>query len=219
MKLKLLQLCRYLFGYEIGFVGTGCAQWYYTLYSAISIMFAWRNFPDIASAYTTLVIAEYIIVCIYGYFTLVDYGLAYPITYVLLILVMIVIRFFICWKLAILTSAIGVIGFLMAPDEEGQSIIFHHPEDKTKLALIQNAIFFGLFAYAAIILPVDAGTKVIIILGAMLLHPLVDIADGSCICYSANFMDSIETIIEHFDENKYQKHQSQDSSTKDDTPS
>ena len=182
-------------------------------------MFAWRNFPDSASAYTTLVIAEYVIVCIYGYFSLVDYGLAYPITYVALILAMIVIRFFICWKLAILTSAIGVIGFLMAPDEEGQSIIFHHPEDKTKLALIQNAIFFGLFAYAAIILPVDAGTKVIIILGAMLLHPLIDIADGSCICYSANFMDSIETIIEHFDENKYQKHQSQDSSTKDDTPS
>ena len=218
MKEKFLQICRCLFGSEVGYVGTGCDQWYYTLYVAISIMFAWRNCPSIAPQYTAVLVVEYIGVCIYGYFTLVDYGLAYPILYLLFILTAAVVRFLLNWQLALITLVIGIIGAGIAPDEEGQSLLFQLSEDRIHRALISNATYFGLFAYAAIVLPVDVGTKVIIIIGAMLLHPLVDMMDGCCICYCELIAESVDTIIDYNDEHKDRKYQQTKTTNKEDTP-
>ncbi len=219
MKQKLRQLIRYLVGYEVGYVGTGCHQWYYTVYVAISIMFAWRNHPDIAPYYTAVLIVEYIGVCIYGLFSSPDHAFAGSIIYLAFVFTTGVINFIICWKLALVMEFIGAIGVLIAPDESGQSYVFHFPEEQSWRALIPNAIYFGLFAYSAIILPVDVGTKVIIILGAMALHPLIDMADGACISYFDNIMDCIFTLIDLNDDRKDRKYQKKKESTEhNDTP-
>ena len=213
MKQKLRQLIRYLVGYEVGFVGTGCHQWYYTVYVAISIMFAWRNHPDIAPYYTAVLVVEYIGVCIYGLLSSPDHAFSGSILYLLFVFTTGVINFIICWKLALVMGFIGAIGILIAPDESGQSYVFHFPEEQSWRALIPNAIYFGMFAFSAIVLPVDVGTKVIIILGAMALHPLVDMADGACISYFDNIMDCIFTLIDFNDERKDRKYQKKKEAT------
>ena len=213
MKQKLRQLIRYLVGYEVGFVGTGCHQWYYTVYVAISIMFAWRNHPDIAPYYTAVLVVEYIGVCIYGLFSSPNHAISGSILYLAFVFTTGVINFIICWKLALVMGFIGAIGILIAPDESGQSYVFHFPEEQSWRALIPNAIYFGMFAFSAIVLPVDVGTKVIIILGAMALHPLVDMADGACISYFDNIMDCIFTLIDFNDERKDRKYQKKKEAT------
>lgn len=213
MKQKLRQLIRYLVGYEVGFVGTGCHQWYYTVYVAISIMFAWRNHPDIAPYYTAVLVVEYIGVCIYGLFSSPDHAFSGSILYLAFVFTTGVINFIICWKLALVMGFIGAIGILIAPDESGQSYVFHFPEEQSWRALIPNAIYFGMFAFSAIVLPVDVGTKVIIIVGAMALHPLVDMADGACISYFDNIMDCIFTLIDFNDERKDRKYQKKKEAT------
>ena len=218
MKQKLRQLIRYLVGYEVGYVGTGCHQWYYTVYVAISIMFAWRNYPNIAPYYTAVSVVEYIGVCIYGIFSSPDHSFTGSILYLLFVVATGLVRFIVCWELALIMIVVGAIGVLIAPDESGQSYIFHFPEEQSWRALIPNAIYFGMFAYSAIILPVDVGTKVIIILGAMALHPLIDIADGACISYFDNIMDCIFTLIDLNDERKDRKYQKQKTTNDNNTP-
>ena len=218
MKQKLLQLFRYVVGYEVGFVGEGCYQWYYTLYVAMTIMLAWRNYPSIASSFTIVFVIEYIVVCLYGFFMLVDHGVAFSAIYLLCLATTSIIRFAICWQLELISAAIGIIGVLIAPNESGQSFIFHFPEEQMRRALIPNTMYFALFAYIAIILPVDAVTKIIIIFGAMLLHPLIDLSEGACMSYIDNFMDSFETLIEYNDERKDRKYQKQKTTNNHDAP-
>ena len=218
MKQKLLQLCRYLFGYEVGFVGTGCHQWYYTVYVAIAIMFAWRNHPDIAPYFTAVLVVEYIGVCVFGLFSSPDHSAVGSILYLLFIAATSTANFIICWKLALLTGLLGAVGVLVAPDESGQSFVFHFPESQIHRALIPNAICFGIFTWAAISLPVDVGTKVIIIALAMVLHPLIDMADGACISYFDNIMDCVFTLIDCNDERKDRKYQKQKTTDNHDAP-
>ena len=214
MKEKFLSICRCLVGDEGGFEETGCDQWYYTLYVAISIMFAWRNYPDIAPYYMTVLIVEYLIVSVYGYFSLSDFAPALPIIYLSLIATTTIALFILNWKLALVATLINVTGILVSPDENGQSIVFHFPESEKWRALISNAIYLGIFIYATLILPVDVGTKVIIVVAAILLHPFIDAMDRNNICYYGNLLDSVFTLLDYKDERKDQKYQKEKETTK-----
>ena len=219
MKCKLRQILRVVVGSEVGFVGEGCYQWYYTLYVAIAIMLAWRNYPDVARPFTIMYIIEYVGVCLYGYFMLVDHGVSYSIMYLLFLAGVGAVRLVLNWQLALISEAIGILGILIAPNEEGQSFVFHFPEEQKWRALIPNTLYFALFAYFVMIMPaMDFVSKLIIIGGAMLLHPLIDFAEGACMSFIDNFMDSIETIIEYNDERKDRKYQKQKATNNHDAP-
>ena len=218
MKAKLMQLWRVVVGSEVGFVGEGCYQWYYTLYLVMAIMLAWRNYPDIAVDFTLVCAAEYIGVCTFGYFMLIDRGIPYAISYLIFLAITSIVRLLLCWQLELISAAIGIIGILIAPNESGQSFVFHFPEEQIWRALIPNTFYFALFVYITVILPVDVGTKAIIILGAMLIHPVIDLSEGACMSYVDNFMDCFEDLIEANDERKDRKYQKQKSTNNHDAP-
>jgi hypothetical protein len=198
MKQRLVQLLRYVVGYEIGSIGEGCSQWYYFLCIVMSIMLVWRNRPDIASAYTLILAIEFVIVFVYGYFDMVDNGIQAPIIYFGVLLAIRVILMIMDWKFTLVMSLLGFIGQLIAPDEQGQSFLIRYREDYSKGPLIQNTLWFGFYTYIVMIMPVDIVTKIIFVIGAMLIHPLIDLSQGACACYIDNILDSVIVIGDYF---------------------
>jgi hypothetical protein len=209
MKARLIQILRNAVGSEVGFIGEGNSQWYYFLYVIMTVMLVWRNNPAMAPTYTATLAVEYIIVCVYGYFSLIDNGIHAAIAYLGILLVTSILYFVLDWKIALLTGILGFIGQLIAPDESGQSFLIRYPKDYSKGPLIQNTLWFAFYVYVVVSLPVDLVTKLLFIIGAMLVHPLIDLSEGACMCYIDNVLDSIGEIQDFFDERRDQKYQNQ----------
>lgn len=56
---------------------------------------------------------------------------------------------------------------------------------------------FVVFVWLDFLLPINLGIKLLIILGAIIVHPIIDIMEGECIIISDVTSDALENIKEH----------------------
>lgn len=121
MKNLLLNLYRCIVGPEVGFSGEGHEQWYYFLSLVINAMLvAWLE-PKVVVGFILLMVIHFIMVCIYGYQCLSDYGAKYSYIYFASYLVLLVVAIILSPFWALITTVISVATFFMAPDCTGNN--------------------------------------------------------------------------------------------------
>ncbi|MBR5227434.1 MAG: hypothetical protein IKV94_02220 [Clostridia bacterium] len=183
MKNILLNLCRFIVGPETGFSGEGNEQWYYFLSLAINAMLlAWLK-PQIASMFILLMIVHFVTVCVYGYRGISDYGAKYSYPYFALHLLLLIVAIILSPFWALITTVISVVAFFTAPDCCGDSI-FLTGARYSKWPLLFNAIIFAAFVTIAFMLPIALWLRILIIIGVMIVHPIIDYFAGECIIIS-----------------------------------
>lgn len=183
MKNVLLNFCRFIVGSEAGFFGEGNEQWYYFLSLAINVMLvAWLK-PEVAVWFILLMVIHFVMVCIYGYNDLSDYGSEYSYIYFGIHLILGIIAIIVSPFWALITTAISVAAFFMAPDCTGNNILLRK-KSYSKLALIFNTIIFAAFVTVAVMLPIALWLRILIIIGVMIVHPIIDYFAGECIIIS-----------------------------------
>lgn len=187
MKNVLLNLCRFIVGPEAGFSGEGHEQWYYFLSLAINAMLvAWLK-PEVAAWFILLMVIHFVMVCIYGYQCISDYGAKYSYIYFASHLVLLVVAIILSPLWTLVTTAISVVAFLMAPDCTGDNLFLQNVKSYkaySKLALIFNTIIFVAFVTIALMLPIELWLRILIIIGVMIVHPIIDYFAGECIIVS-----------------------------------
>ena len=184
MKNLFLNIYRVIVGTESGFTGEGNEQWYYFLSLVINLMLIWWLKPEIGLLFTILVVIHYVTVFIYGYFDLYSDGsTSFAFAYLGIHLVLLTIAIFTSLKWAIITIAITTIALLLAPDSTGNNI-FLCKKTYSKLSLLFNTIIFATFVIIVVLLPIRFWIKLLLILGALVLHPIIDYFEGECVIIS-----------------------------------
>ncbi len=193
MKKLFLNIYRCIVGKECGFTGEGSEQWYYSLSLAINLMLIWWLKPEIALIFTILAVIHYLTVFFFGWF---DYGcIIFAYVYFGIHLVLLAIAIFTSLKWAIITIAITTIAFFLAPDYTGMNIFMHKMNySNSKLALLFNTIIFAAFVIIVVLLPITFWVKLLMIIGALLIHPIIDyIAEQFAIISDVTY-DALEEV-------------------------
>lgn len=184
MKKLFLNIYRCIVGTECGFTGEGNEQWYYFLSLVINLMLIWWLKPEIALLFTILAVIHFVTVFIYGYFDLsVDGSTSLAYAYFGIHLVLLAIAIFTSLKWAIITIAITTIAFFLAPDCTGNNI-FLRKRSYSKLSLLFNTIIFAAFVIIVVLLPISFWIKLLLIIGALVIHPIIDYFEGECVIIS-----------------------------------
>lgn len=203
MKKILLNVYRGIVGSEFGFTGEGNEQWYYFLSLVINCMLAWWLKPEIALLFTIVSVIHYISVFVYGYFMLSERGKSTSIIYFLIHATILGVCFANDWKYTIITSVISIVAFLIAPDCTGNNIFMPAPKEvgiyfgvQNKMPLLFHTIIFGAFLVVTLLMPAQYWVKLIIIGGALILHPIIDILEGECVLISDVTYDAYYKIVD-----------------------
>lgn len=196
MKNLFLIIYRGIVGTEYGFAGEGNEQWYYFLSLVINLMLIWWLKPEIRLLFTILAVIHYVTVSIYGFFDL--YGsTSFSYAYLVIHFVLLAIAIFTSLKWAIITIAITTIAFFLAPDCTGNNIILRK-KSSSKLCLLFNTIIFATFVIIVVLLPIRFWIKLLLIIGALVLHPIIDYFEGEYISISDvtyEVLDKIKSSI------------------------
>lgn len=208
MKKKIF-LCIYqcIVGGECGFTGEGNEQWYYFLALVMNLMLIWWKKPEIAVVFTVLAVIHYATVCIYGFFELIEDGsVIFSYLYFGIHAILVIVAICTSFKWAVITTLIVIIAYLFAPDCTGNNIVIREPGQKGSsvalrslrgLPLIFNTIIFVVFVWLDFLLPINVGIKLLIIVGAVIVHPIIDILEGECIIISDVTSDALDNIRDH----------------------
>lgn len=199
MKKKIF-LCIYqcIVGGECGFTGEGNEQWYYFLALVMNLMLVWWKKPEIAVVFTILAAIHYATICIYGFFELFEEGsviLLY--SYLGIHAILAIVAICTDFKWAFITALIVIIAFLFAPDCTGNNIVIRAECVRWWQPLIFNTIMFAVFVWLDFLLPINLGIKLLIIVGAVIVHPIIDILEGECIIISDVTSDALGNIRDH----------------------
>lgn len=211
MKGKFLNICRCIVGSECGFSGEGNEQWYYFLALVMNLMLIWWKKPEIAVVFTVLAVIHYATICIYGYFDLCfdvaeEGNVIFSYSYFGIHAILAIVAICTDLKWAFITALIVIIAFLFAPNCTGNNIVIREPYQKgssvvlrslQELPLIFNAIIFLVFVWLDFLLPINLGIKLLIILGAVIVHPIIDIMEGECIIISDVTFEALDNIRNH----------------------
>ena len=197
MKKLLFIIIRSIVGSESGFTGEGNEQWYYSLSLAINLMLIWWLKPEIGLLFTILAVIHYATVFIYGYFDLDcldDDNAKFGYAYVGIHLILLAIAIFTNLKWTIITAAITTLAVFLAPDCTGNNI-FLTKRTYSKLALLFNTIILAVFVIIDILLPIKFWIKFLLIIGALVIHPIIDYIEGECVIISDVTYDAFGRVI------------------------
>ena len=188
MKNFFLNIYRCIVGPESGFTGEGNEQWYYFLSLVINLMLIWWQKPEIGLLFTILAVIHYVTVAFYGIsglYDVFDDGSTTKPAYVYLgiHLFLLVIAMIISFKWAIITTTITTIAFFLAPDCTGNNI-FLRKRTYSILTLLFNTIIFAAFVIIIFLLPIKLWIKILMIIGTLVIHPVIDHLEGECIIIS-----------------------------------
>ena len=217
MKKILLNVYQGIVGSKFGFTGEGNEQWYYFLSLVINCMLAWWFKPEIALLFTIVSTIHFISVFVYGYFDLLERkGKPAAIVYFLIHAIILGVCFVADWKFTLITSAISITAFFIAPDCTGNNIfmpgpqlvpkkhrVYYNPYD-TKPLLFHTIIFVAFLAIT-LLMPAQYWVKIIIIGGALILHPIIDILEGECVLISDVTYDAFYNIFDRNDDGDGEK--------------
>ncbi len=182
-KVRNMNILRFIVGPETGYTGEGNTQWYYIVALAISVMITWMTAPQIAIHYTVIAGLHLFGVVFYAY-TITREATLYKtkktfvttMVYCALQIVLISVAITLSFWRGIIFTILAIILYLIAPDEFGNNIFYREDKDmsNSSIPLVFNCIAF--FALIAIIinLPVGIIAKILIIVGFMILHYIVD---------------------------------------------
>lgn len=175
---------RFIVGSEYGFTGEGNEQWFYTLSLAINLMLVWWLKPEIALLFSVLAAIHYVTVFVYGYFDLTEKGKDYAATYFGIHVILAIIAIVADYKWAIITAIITVVAYFIAPDCTGNNIFLRGNGLERGFPLIFNTIIFAAFIIIDLLLPIKLWVKILIIVMALIIHPIIDYFEGECVIIS-----------------------------------
>lgn len=185
----------FIVGPEYGFFGEGSQQWYYTLAIAINLMLVWWIKPEIALIFTILPIIHFVTVFVFGYNDLLldfkNLSKTLSIIYIGIHLLLLITAIIVDVVWAILTSAIMVGSILLAPDCVGDNMLVSNAKH---LQLLFNTIILAVFIIIDFMLPINLWIKFVIVLLALVIHPVVDWLQGECVAVNEVFSDAIGSI-------------------------
>lgn len=200
MKDLFLNIYRGIVGGECGFTGEGNEQWYYTLALVINLMLVWWLKPEVALVFTILAVIHYLTVVIYGVLELFGFfdfeNIVVPCAYVYLGIhvTLLLIAIFTSFKWTIITMAITIVAFVLAPDSTGHNI-FPIKKSYSKLSLLFNTIIFAAFVVIDFLLPIKLWIKILFIIVALIIHPIIDYLEGECIIISDITFEVFDNIV------------------------
>lgn len=206
---KLLHMYQFIVGGKYGFTGEGNEQWYYTLALAINLMLVWWLCPEIGIIFTILAVLHYSTIVYYGIFSTDDIAYNNPIRayvrshlYFGFHLGLLIVATIVSIKWAIITSFITTVAVLIAPDCTGNNIFLRKPNVRNNLPLLFNTIMFAAFVVVDFLLPMKLWIKFLILVVAMILHPIIDWIEGECIIISDVTCEAWEHMCRFFKSNK-----------------
>ena len=110
-------------GFETGFNLEGNEQWYYFLALVMDCMLTWWIRPELGIIYTMMFVIHYISTIVYGSTIIDEEGTRYAVGHYAFHAFL----FLICMKMdcywTLLTSAIVIVGYLLAPNCMGDNIL------------------------------------------------------------------------------------------------
>ena len=182
-------ILRLIVGPEFGYIGEGNSQWYYIVALAISVMLSWMSDPKIAVPFTIFQGLHLASVIFYACTITQDSApfkskryFVTTMAYCVLHIVIFTVAMTISIKYALIFTGIAVLLYEMAPDELGNNI-FYRDKDMTSssIPLVFNCIVFLMLVAVTINLHVIWYGKLLIIIGFIILHVIVDYLEGECI--------------------------------------
>lgn len=195
MENVFLNIYRRIVGSEYGFSGEGNEQWYYSLSLAINVMLIWWLNPEVALLFTILAAIHYLTVFVYGYFDLSDAGVTFSYAYLGIHAILFTIAILVSFKWAIITTAITTVTFLLAPDCTGNNIFIRDPYLHNQLPLLFHTIIFVAFVIIDFLLPIKLWIKLLLIIGAIVIHPVIDLLEGECVIISDVTYEAFDNIF------------------------
>ena len=196
MKNLLVNIYRCIVGGEVGFIGEGNEQWYYFLSLVMNLMLLWWLEPEIALMFTVLSVIHYVTVFVYGYFMLDSENVIFSYIYFGIHVILLILAIVTSFKWTVITAAITVISIFLAPDCTGNNIFLRVPNVTNSLPLIFNTIIFVAFVVLDFMLPIELWIKILIIVGALIIHPVIDWFEGECVIISDVTSDAFGNIME-----------------------
>lgn len=198
MKGKFLNICRCIVGAECGFSGEGNEQWYYFLALVMNLMLIWWKKPEIAVVFTVLAAIHYATICIYGFLEVFEEeSVIFSYSYLGIHAILAIVAICTDFKWAFITALIVITAFLFAPDCTGNNIVLRAECVRWWHPLIFNTIIFAVFVWLDFLLPINLGVKLLIIVGAVIVHPIIDRMEEECIIISDVTFDALDNIREH----------------------
>lgn len=202
MKKSLLNLFRCIVGSEYGWTGEGNEQWYYFLALVINVMLTWWLKPELGIIFTAAAVIHYITVCVYDYFCFFASNVWYSIVYYLIHAALFIVCMLFSCKWALLTSAIVIVAYFLAPDCCGNNIF---GTANIKSIFVLHTILFVAFVVIALNLPIALWIRITIIVACMVLHPIIDQLEGECMIISDATSDSFWKIVQTIKDKKNKK--------------
>ena len=196
MKNLLVNIYRCIVGGEYGFIGEGNEQWYYFLSLVMNLMLLWWLKPEIALMFTVLSVIHYVTVFVYGYFMLDSENVIFSYIYFGIHIILLILAIVTSFKWTVITAVITVVSILLAPDCTGNNIFLRVPNVTNSLPLIFNTIIFVAFVVLDFMLPIELWIKILIIVGALIIHPVIDWFEGECVIISDVTSDAFGNIME-----------------------
>lgn len=186
MKKFLRNFWAAIVGGPYGFTGEGNEQWYYFLSLMINLMLVWWLAPEVALIFTIASIIHYATIFVYGYFDFEcsdNKKIAWVWGVIHLSIFLMALCVSVKWTL--ITSAITICAYLVAPDCTGNNMFIQNFNGASEYILLTfNTIIFSIFVCIAFLLPINLWCKLAIIVGSMIIHPVIDLFAGDCVIIS-----------------------------------
>lgn len=191
-----INIWSYIVGAPYGWDGEGNEQWYYFLALVVNCMLTWWLKPELGILITICSVIHFAMTIIYGLGDLMDplcndKCFTYSAIYFGIHLVMFITCMCFNWWWTLITSAIVIISFLIAPDCCGFNLLsslfnrtYGSGNDNTTGIMILHTIWFVCFAIIALLLPISIWIRIAIIVVCMSLHRFIDLYEGDCVIIS-----------------------------------
>ena len=210
-----LNLYSYIVGAPYGWGGEGNEQWYYFLALVMNCMLTWWLKPELGILITICSAVHFGMTIIYGLEDLVDpLGndgcFIFSVLYFAIHLIMFITCICFNWWWALLTSAIVVVAYLIAPDCSGfcflRNLIDNNGDylnnDNIVGIMISHTIWFACFVTITLLLPISIWIRIAIIAVCMILHPFIDLYEGDCVIISDLTDDAFNNIMDKISSKK-----------------
>ena len=168
----------------------------------MNLMLVWWLKPEIALLFTSFAIIHYLTIFAYGFFDLECGSAIFSYAYFGIHLIILTIAIFASFKWTVITVTITTLAFFLAPDCTGNNIFLSKPNVDNQLPLLFNTIIFAAFVVVDFLLPIKIWIKLVILVGALIIHPVIDWLEGECVIIPDVTYDVVKKIKEDKDSKK-----------------
>jgi hypothetical protein len=197
------EVYQFIVGFSNGFDMEGCSQWYYFLSLVMINMLTWWLRPELGLLFSICSGLHFLMVCLYGFLLMDERKSSWSLCCFVLNLAMIVVCLYFDWLWTLGMSAIVVAGFILAPDENGCNVFTRDYNDLNKIrigsALFFHTLWFAAFVTIVVLLPIATWIKIVGIVAAMILHPLLDYMEGECMSIEGYVYGVLDAFHEQSD--------------------